>query len=59
MQKVLLRRHHSVVVLVLLLRTVSGTIKFKALGFKFKGASGPILMWIFYFLAMTLAISKT
>ena len=45
--------------LVLLLRTVSGNIQFKALGFEFKGASGPIIMWILCFLSLVLAIVKT
>jgi len=46
-------------ILVLILRTVSGNIELKILGVEFKGASGPILMWILCFLALTLAISKT
>jgi cytosine/uracil/thiamine/allantoin permease len=45
--------------LVILLRTVSGSIEFKAFGFEFKGAAGPIIMWIFCFLAITFGISKT
>lgn len=45
--------------LVLLLRTVAGNIETKALGFEFKGAAGPIVMWILCFLAITLAINKT
>lgn len=46
-------------VLVLVLRTVAGNIEFKLWGLEFKGASGPIIMWILCFLAMTLAITKT
>src|ERR1700674_1945800 len=46
-------------VLVLMLRTVAGKIELKILGMEFKGASGPIIMWILCFLAITLAISKT
>lgn len=49
----------SSLVLVLVLRTVAGNVEFKVLGFEFKGASGPIIMWILCFLAMTLAITKT
>jgi hypothetical protein len=47
------------VVLVLLLRTVAGNIEVKLLGLEFKGAAGPIIMWIFCFLAITVAIAKT
>src|SRR2546421_445304 len=46
-------------VLVLVLRTVSGNIELEVLGFKFKGAAGPIIMWILCFLAITLGIVKT
>lgn len=35
-----------------LLRVTSGPIEFEApFGFKFKGASGPVVLWIFTFLA--------
>jgi len=37
-------------------RTTEGQIKFDALGFHFEGASGPIVMWVICFLAITLAI---
>jgi len=37
------------VVLVLLLRTVAGNIEIKVLGLEFKGAAGPIIMWILCF----------
>jgi hypothetical protein len=33
-----------------------GPIELSILGFKFRGASGPIIMWGFCFLAITLAI---
>ena len=36
-----------------LFRTTEGTIKFEALGFKFEGASGPIVMWVICFLAIS------
>ena len=45
--------------IVLLLRNVAGEIQFKAFGFEFKGASGPIIMWILCFWALTLAMIKT
>lgn len=45
--------------LVLLLRTVQGNIRLSGLGFEFRGASGPILMWILCFLAITFAVVKT
>jgi hypothetical protein len=38
-------------VVVLLLRTTEGPVEFEALGFKFRGASGPIVMWVFCFLS--------
>jgi hypothetical protein len=41
---------------VLLLRTVQGPIEMEAFGIKFKGASGPIVMWILCFLALVWAI---
>ncbi len=38
---------------VLLLKVVShGAIEIEALGFKFRGASGPVVLWIFCFLAL-------
>jgi hypothetical protein len=36
-------------VLVTVLEQVSGQIKFEGLGFKFEGASGPIVMWVIVF----------
>jgi hypothetical protein len=45
--------------IVLLLRNVAGDIQFKAFGFEFKGASGPIIMWILCFSALTFAMIKT
>lgn len=43
-------------VVVALFRTVEGRIVFSALGFKFEGASGPIVMWVLCFLAIVAAI---
>lgn len=42
--------------LVLVMENTSGPIEFEAIGFKFKGASGPIIMWCIVFLCMTAAI---
>ena len=38
--------------LVTLLRYSAGPIEFEGLGFKFKGASGPIIMWLLCYLVM-------
>jgi|GEM_PF-1814829 hypothetical protein len=45
--------------IVLLLRTVAGDIQFKAFGFEFRGASGPIIMWILCFGVLVFAMVKT
>lgn len=42
--------------LVMFLEQTSGAIEFEGFGFKFKGASGPIVMWVISFMAMTAAI---
>ncbi|MEX3690333.1 hypothetical protein AB3X91_17555 [Paraburkholderia sp. BR14263] len=42
--------------IVVFLESSSGPIEFEGLGFKFKGASGPIVLWVFCFLAITAAI---
>jgi hypothetical protein len=42
----------SAACIVLLLKATTGPIEFEALGFKFRGASGPIVLWIFCFLAI-------
>jgi hypothetical protein len=42
--------------IVMLFKYTSGPIEFKALGFEFRGASGPAVLWIFCFLAITGAI---
>lgn len=39
-------------VIVSVLENVSGPIKFEGLGFKFEGASGPIIMWVIVFLSL-------
>ena len=43
-------------IVVLVLRTSFGPINFKILGTEFKGASGPIVMWVFCFLVEVSAI---
>jgi hypothetical protein len=42
--------------LVVFLGSTSGPIEFEAIGFKFKGAAGPIVMWILCFLSMVIAV---
>ena len=42
--------------IVILLRATAGPIEFEALGFKFRGASGPVVLWLFCFLAMIFAL---
>ncbi|OYW71457.1 MAG: hypothetical protein B7Z37_27710 [Verrucomicrobia bacterium 12-59-8] len=41
--------------IVSLLKATSGPIEFEALGFKFRGASGPIVLWVLCFLSIVLA----
>ena len=41
---------------VILLEWTSGEIEFSGLSFTFKGASGPIVLWVFCFLAITSAL---
>jgi hypothetical protein len=38
--------------IVTLLEVTNGPIEFEALGFKFRGASGPIILWVFSFLSV-------
>jgi hypothetical protein len=40
--------------IVSLLKVTNGPIEFEAIGFKFRGASGPIVLWILCFLAVAL-----
>src|SRR5439155_21381160 len=42
--------------IVSLLKVTNGPIEFEAPGFKFRGASGPIVLWILCFLAIALAL---
>jgi hypothetical protein len=41
---------------VTLLEWTAGDIEFSGLSFTFKGASGPIVLWVFCFLAITAAL---
>lgn len=64
----ILEKHYAAVVgvplsaitafcIVLLLKIVnSGPIEMDALGFKFRGAAGPVILWIFCFLATILGL---
>jgi hypothetical protein len=45
----------SSVCIILLLKATAGPIEFEGLGFKFRGASGPIVLWVFCFLSMIFA----
>ena len=46
----------SALILVIILRAVAeGRIEFEAMGFKFKGASGPLVLWALCFLAIATA----
>jgi hypothetical protein len=42
--------------IILVLRETTGKLEFEALGFKFRGASGPVVLWVLCFLALTLGI---
>jgi len=46
----------AALVVVLVLRTAFGPVEFKILGLEFKGASGPIVMFVLCFLAEILAM---
>lgn len=41
---------------VIILEWTAGDIKFKGLSFEFEGASGPIVLWVFCFLAIVAAL---
>lgn len=41
---------------VIILESRSGRIEFEVAGVKFRGASGPVVLWIFGFITFTLAI---
>lgn len=41
---------------VVFLENTSGPIEFEALGIKFKGASGPVILWVIGMLSISIAI---
>lgn len=41
--------------LVVVLEISSGAIEFEVLGFRFRGASGPVVLWVLCFLALVFA----
>lgn len=43
--------------IVVFLEYTRGPIEFEGLGFKFKGGSGPIVLWVLCYLAITLSFS--
>jgi hypothetical protein len=43
-------------VIVVFLQQTAGPVEFNALGFKFKGAAGQVVMWVICFLAIAGAI---
>jgi hypothetical protein len=46
------------IVVVVIFRVAAGPIEFETpLGFKFKGASGPVVLWVFTYLATICGIS--
>ena len=42
--------------LVAILEISRGAIEFEALGFKFRGASGPVILWVFCFLVIVFSV---
>lgn len=46
----------AAMIIVLIFRNVEGPIEFKVLGLAFSGASGPVILWVFCFLAIVVAI---
>jgi hypothetical protein len=46
----------AAICIVLFLEAKSGHIEFEGFGFKFRGASGEIVLWVFCFLAIVAAI---
>lgn len=43
-------------IVVVLLRHTNGPVEFEGLGFRFRGASGPVVMWIACFLVIVISI---
>ena len=42
--------------IVLILKAAAGPIEFEAIGFKFRGASGPVVLWVLCFLSIVAGI---
>ena len=42
--------------IVLMLEQTHGIIEFEGLGFKFHGASGPVVLWVFCYLAIVASL---
>jgi hypothetical protein len=42
--------------IVLILEHIAGTVEFEGFGFKFRGAAGPVILWLFCFLAIASSI---
>jgi hypothetical protein len=42
--------------IVIFLRQIEGPVEFEALGLKFRGAAGQVVMWVFCFLAIVAAM---
>ena len=42
--------------IVLVLKAAAGPIEFEAIGFKFRGASGPVVLWVLCFLSIVVGI---
>lgn len=43
--------------IVVFLEQAQGPLEFEGLGFKFRGASGPVVLWVLCYLAFTLSFS--
>jgi len=46
----------SAIILVAVFKVTSGDIQFKALGFEFRGAAGPAILWVVCFLSCVLGL---
>ncbi|TKJ33946.1 MAG: hypothetical protein CEE38_19060 [Planctomycetes bacterium B3_Pla] len=46
----------SAFLLVSILQVTTGKVEFEGIGFKFRGASGPVVLWIACFIAMVISI---
>ena len=46
----------SAIILVAVFKATSGDVEFKAVGFEFRGASGPTILWVLSFLSCILGL---